>query len=131
MEPRVFRPGGTGERDGKIDEALRRSNVDAAQGTGAETPAPAASPWRVEEREVRGAPEAGGAFGVGPTEGAPAGRLERGRGEHGRHARPGGFDSGAIERLVVSKTAAPLLVEQFRASQPPCSGPGVSGSSRA
>lgn len=97
---------------GKIDEALRRSNVDAAQGTGAETPSPAASPWRVEEREVRGAPEAGRASEAGPAAGAPAGRLERG--ERGRHARPGGFDSGAIERLVVSKTAAPLLVEQFR-----------------
>jgi len=32
----------------------------------------------------------------------------------GEGARWGGFDAGAIERLVVSKTAAPLLVEQFR-----------------
>ena len=78
---------------GWIDEALRRSNVDAAQGTGAAAPAPAASPWLVEERKPAEAP-------------APV--------ERERPARHGGFDARAIERLVVSKTAGPLLVEQFR-----------------
>jgi capsular exopolysaccharide synthesis family protein len=78
---------------GHIDEALRRSNVDAAQGTGAEAPAPAASPWRIEERRDAEAP-------------VPA--------EVERPVRRGGFDPRAIERLVVSKTAGPLLVEQFR-----------------
>ena len=78
---------------GHIDEALRRSNVDAAQGTGAEAPAPAASPWRIEERRDAEAP-------------VPA--------EVERPVRRGGFDPRAIERLVVSKTAGALLVEQFR-----------------
>ena len=78
---------------GHVDEALRRSNVDAAQGTGAEAPAPAASPWRIEERRDAEAP-------------VPA--------EVERPVRRGGFDPRAIERLVVSKTAGALLVEQFR-----------------
>jgi capsular exopolysaccharide synthesis family protein len=96
---------------GRIDEALRRSNLDAAQGTGAETPAPAASPWRVEQHED--------GHGVGPDDpsasepvaGSPTGRPVPG--EDGP-VRWGGFDAGVIERLVVSKTAGPLLVENFR-----------------
>ena len=78
---------------GRIDEALRRSNLDVAQGTGAATPTPDPSPWRVEQREDTEAPVPG---------------------EDGRPARRGGFDAGAMERLVVSKTAGPLFVEQFR-----------------
>jgi capsular exopolysaccharide synthesis family protein len=74
---------------GRIDEALRRANLDAAEGTGAEAPAPAPSPWPVEPSVE---PEAADA--------EPAPEIE--------------FDAEAIERLVASKTAGPLLVEQFR-----------------
>ena len=36
---------------GRIDEALRRSNLDASQGTGAEAPSPAPAPWGFEQQE--------------------------------------------------------------------------------
>ena len=85
---------------GRIDEALRRANLDAVQGTGAEASAPVTSPWRVEQDEERAAV------------GVPAGLAVPEEG--GRPVQWGGFDPEAVERLVASKTAAPLLVEQFR-----------------
>ena len=76
---------------GRIDKALRRSNVDAGQGTGAETPAAALSPWAVEQQEEPDRPE---------PKRAPV--------------RWKGFDEAEAERLVVSTNAGPMLVEQFR-----------------
>jgi len=97
---------------GRIDEALRRANLDAAQGLGAEMPAPAASPWLVEEHEEHGgqAPEKSPASE--PAAERPAGRPEPA--EDGQPARSFEIDATAVERLVVSKSAGPLLVEQFR-----------------
>ncbi len=85
-------------------------------------PAPAPSPWQFEQQHEGGdAPvaavptarprpclrreppdraEAPAARAV-PEEDAPPARWDR-------------FDAGALERLVVSRTAAPMLVEQFR-----------------
>jgi len=97
---------------GRIDEALRRSNLDAAQGTGVEMPTPATSPWRVEQHEERDGPGPYDPAASEPVAGARADRPVPG--EDGRPARWGGFDADVIERLVVSKTAGPLLVEQFR-----------------
>jgi len=97
---------------GRFNEALRHSNRDAAQGTRAVTPAPATSPWRVERHEDRHGVGSEDPSASEPAAEAPIGRPEAG--EDGRPARWGGFDAGVIERLVVSKTAGPLLVEQFR-----------------
>jgi capsular exopolysaccharide synthesis family protein len=97
---------------GRIDEALRRANLDAVQGTGAETPAPASSPWPVEQYEDRNGPRPEGPAPSEPAAGVPAGRAVPGEG--GRPAQWSGFDPKAVERLVASKTAGPLLVEQFR-----------------
>jgi len=36
---------------GRIDQAMSRANLDAGLGTGAEMPAPAPSPWQVDQRE--------------------------------------------------------------------------------
>ena len=97
---------------GRIDEALRRSNVDTAQGTGAVAPAPAASPWRIEPQEDRDGPAPEDYSASEPAAEAPTSRPVPE--EDGGPARWGGFDAGAVERLVVSGTAGPLLVEQFR-----------------
>jgi capsular exopolysaccharide synthesis family protein len=97
---------------GHIDEALRRANLDAAQGTGSEAPAPAPSPWGVGEEEGRATPEP-----ERPAASEPAAVAANGSsvpGDDGRRARWAGFDAGAPDRLVVSKDAGPLLVEQFR-----------------
>ena len=83
---------------GRIDEALRRSNLDAGQGTGAETQAPGPAPWGFEQQED-------------PAEAEEARAVP---GANGRPTRWHGFDAGATERLVVSADASPLLVEQFR-----------------
>jgi len=96
---------------GRIDEALRRSNLDAAQGTGAETPTPATSPWRVEQHEDRDGPEPERSSASEPVAGAPADCPVPGE---RRPAGWGRLDASVLERLVVSKTVAPLLVEQFR-----------------
>jgi capsular exopolysaccharide synthesis family protein len=89
---------------GRIDQALSRSNLDAAQGTGAETPAVEPSPWGVEPEGGVQAPE----LEVPP----PAAPSEPGK--DGRTAPWTGFDASAADRLVASKTAGPLMVEQFR-----------------
>ena len=96
---------------GRIDEALRRSNLDVGRAAGAPTQVPGPPAWLFERDEGTDA----------PARARPAGRpvtetpVERpGPGEARRLAQSGGFDPGAIERLVVSKTAGPLLVEQFR-----------------
>lgn len=97
---------------GRIDEALRRSNLDASQGTGAESPAPAASPWAVDQREGADSPGPGRAPGVEGAQDTRADLPAQGRSE--RPARSIGFEAGESERLVVSANAGPLLVEQFR-----------------
>jgi len=101
---------------GRIDDALRRSNVDAARGTGAEAPAPAPSPWQVEEQDTRAAaPGAAGPAGTAApaAEGATRG-ARREPPKAGRFVVSGGIDARAAERLVASADASPLLVEQFR-----------------
>ena len=97
---------------GKIDEALRRANLDAADGTGAEKPAPAPSPWRVEaepervESSPRGRPR---------TKRRPESQFEiPERTGDGQAVKRGEFDPESAERLVASKAARPMLVEQFR-----------------
>jgi capsular exopolysaccharide synthesis family protein len=97
---------------GRIDKALRRSNLDAGQGTGAETPAAALSPWAVEQPEEPDGPEPERASAREPVDEAPADRFAPV--ESGSPARWKGFDAAEAERLVVSPSAAPLLVEQFR-----------------
>jgi protein-tyrosine kinase len=89
---------------GRVDEALRRSNLDAGQGTGAPTPAPEPSPWLFGQPEGGDTPESVKSA-TEPAGEAPADRpaLEEDR-----------FDPRAVERLVVSKTAGPLLLEPFR-----------------
>ena len=97
---------------GRIDEALRRANRDASQGTGAETPAPAAAPWGFEQQDE--------GDGRGPGKSLPGESPAEPRavrdtvGGNGRPTRWSGFDPGATERLVVSEGASSLLVEQFR-----------------
>jgi protein-tyrosine kinase len=97
---------------GRIDEALRRSNLDASEGTGAEAAAPASSPWVVEQHEETDGP--------GPEKHSASEPVADARTEpavpqgDGRPARWSGFDAGASERLVVSENASPVLVEQFR-----------------
>jgi capsular exopolysaccharide synthesis family protein len=97
---------------GRIDEALRRSNLDASQGTGAEAPSPAPAPWGFEPQE-----DGDGAGPLKPPAGGSASEELPGRGVAGGNGRPArwsGFDPGITERLVVSDSASPLLVEQFR-----------------
>ena len=97
---------------GRIDQALRRSNLDAGEGTGAETPVPAPSPWEVEQHEERDGPGAERPSAKGPAAQSPAAPpVPEGS---GRPAKWSGLDLGTTERLVVSKSAGPLLVEQFR-----------------
>jgi capsular exopolysaccharide synthesis family protein len=98
---------------GRIDEALRRSNVDVVRGTGAPTPAPDPSPWRFEPQDGGDASEpATVSAGEADTETEAPDRPVPG--EDRPLFRWDGFAKRAIERLVVSKTATPLLVEQFR-----------------
>jgi capsular exopolysaccharide synthesis family protein len=96
---------------GRIDEALRRSNVDVVRGTGAPSPAPDPSPWRFEPNEGGNASEPAVSSAGEPEAEA---RDRSVPGEEGSPARWGGFDERALERLVASSAAAPLLVEQFR-----------------
>lgn len=96
---------------GRIDEALRRSNLDVIRGTGASAPAPEPPPWRFEPQESGDTSEPEMSSAGEPVAEAP----DRPVPEEDRPPAPwGGFDERAIERLVVSKTAPPLLVEQFR-----------------
>ena len=96
---------------GRIDDALRLSNVDVGRGTGAPASTPTISPWRFEQRDEDDQRE--------PPEPAarPPGRVRIERTPPGASghvppwARPG---SEPLERLVVSASAPPLLVEQFR-----------------
>jgi capsular exopolysaccharide synthesis family protein len=97
---------------GRIDEAMSRANLDAGRGTGAEAPAPAPSPWLIDQRESGEVPEREGAAAIDPAAGVSVARAMLA--EDGRPARWGGFELDALERLVASKAAGPLLVEQFR-----------------
>ena len=93
----------------RIDEALRRANLDAGRGTGA---APAPSPWLFEHDEGRDGLES-----VTSSARERLAEVCTDRPAPGNDRRPtrwGGFDAAAIERLVVAGTAGPLLVEQFR-----------------
>lgn len=96
---------------GRIADALRRNDLDAGRTPGVPSSAPNLSPWLMEEE-----PEGGDGFehaeflpGTTMPGEAPASLLSA-------ETPPawGGFDTAAVERLVVSSTAEPLLVEQFR-----------------
>ena len=97
---------------GRIDKALGRSNVDAARGTGASTAAAGPSPWPFEQR--------GGGDGTEPAKsvvGEPVADARRDCSAPGEDQGPTpwvGLDALAIEPFVASRTAGPLLVEQFR-----------------
>jgi capsular exopolysaccharide synthesis family protein len=97
---------------GRIDEALRRSNLDAAQGTGAETTPPATSPWQVGQHDDGNGPgpedSAAGERATAEPADSPASGTDR------RPRRWDGFDADAVKRLVAAKNAEPLLVEQYR-----------------
>jgi len=95
---------------GRIDEALCRSNLDAGRDTGAPPPAP--SPWLFDHHEGRHAAESLTSPARERVAGVRTGRALPEAGEC--PTRWGGFDAAAIERLVVARTAGPLLVEQFR-----------------
>lgn len=97
---------------GRIDQAMSRANMDAGRGTGAEAPAPAPSPWQIEARDGG---EGAGTQAASTRESAgaaPAGRVFAPEG--GRATRWNGFAPEALERLVASKDAGALMVEQFR-----------------
>jgi protein-tyrosine kinase len=97
---------------GRIDEALRRSNLDAAQGTGAEAAAPATSPWQVGLNEDGDAPGPEAPFAgvqeITDPVGSPA------PAEEPRPASWAGVDDEAVKRLVIAKAADPLVIEQYR-----------------
>lgn len=97
---------------GRIDEAMNRAKLDAGQGTGAAAPTPAPSPWEVEPVEKRAKAVAVPAVPGGAARDALPERPASGKEVRTRPA--GRMDSAAAERLVVSPTAGPLLVEQFR-----------------
>jgi protein-tyrosine kinase len=91
---------------GRIDEALRRSNLDAARDTGAPPWAPGPSPWRF------GQPGHGNSGSVTPS--ASELEPEAGAGPDAGPACRRSSGASVSERLVISRTAGPLLVEQFR-----------------
>lgn len=95
---------------GRIDQAMNRANLDAGKGTGAEAPQPEPPPWQVDPADIGHGPAA--AFAEAPAPKVPAPRTRPG--ESGRSGGWSGFDPEALERLVVSTTASPQLVEQFR-----------------
>ena len=97
---------------GRIDQAMSRANMDAGRGTGAEASAPATSPWQVEEPDSADTQSAGPALGNAPADKSQGGHLLLA--DEGRQPRSVGFEPHANEKLVVSKSASPLLVEQFR-----------------
>jgi capsular exopolysaccharide synthesis family protein len=87
---------------------MSRANLDAGLGTGAAAPEPVPSPWQVDPRESDQTPEHEAA-----AAGAPSAHGELA--EAGRPSgRWSGFDRDALDRLVASKAAEPLLIEQFR-----------------
>jgi protein-tyrosine kinase len=97
---------------GRMDDALRRSDVDAARDTGAVAPVPAPSPWLFEQQDARDASMFSPPIASEPTAGArPDGSAA---GEGGLPAPWDRLDASVTERLVVASTAGPLLVEQFR-----------------
>ncbi len=102
---------------GRIDEAMNRAKLDAGQGTGAAASTPAPSPWEVEAPDSR---ERAVAVPAAPRRAAIDEVPEQpASGRRGRTLQAGAIPLGrsdfpAAERLVVSPTAGPLLVEQFR-----------------
>jgi capsular exopolysaccharide synthesis family protein len=94
---------------GWLDEALRRSDLDVGEATGVLTPAQPSSPWLLEQDDQDVA---------STTEAAPAAvPPAEGRTDPGKGAPPHQWDAippAILERLVVSNSAGPLLVEQFR-----------------
>ena len=98
---------------GRIDEALRRSNVDVGRAADVPAPAPAPSSWHLDDptdRDVH-APIAAVAFQpeppAAPGPDAPA-MPQRVNGE-----RWAGLDAGAHRTAGRVEGAEPLLVEQF------------------
>jgi capsular exopolysaccharide synthesis family protein len=97
---------------GRIDEAMNRANLDASRGTGAAAPAPGSSPWDVEPAEPREPPKPAA---PAPADATPARTPARAAASGGGAlATSGGADRSAAERLVVSPSAGPLQLEQFR-----------------
>jgi capsular exopolysaccharide synthesis family protein len=94
---------------GRLDDALRRANLDVSRDTGA--PAPAPSPWEFEPQKGAAAAEAAGSVPAEPPAEAARRSLPV---KAASPARRDGFNAGANPRLVLSKNAAPLHVEQFR-----------------
>src|SRR5512142_935880 len=95
---------------GRIDQALRLSNVDAVNGTGAAAAPADASPWALE------APV--GHEAEAPTTAGDSAAQARGGDEappeNHRVTSRVRVAARAVQRLVVAKEAPPLLVEQFR-----------------
>ncbi len=96
---------------GRIDDALRRSNVDVERGTGAAMPTPVLSPWRFEQHEGEERREPAAAPAPPPGQHRLIESFPAAAARVAPHAR---YDGAALERLVVSDAAPPLLVERFR-----------------
>jgi capsular exopolysaccharide synthesis family protein len=97
---------------GRIHEAMSRASLDAGRDTGAESPDPAPSPWQIDQHDGAAAQPGDESPGGEPAPAAPPGHTSASEG--GRPSRWAGFAPEALERLVASKTARPLFVEQFR-----------------
>jgi capsular exopolysaccharide synthesis family protein len=97
---------------GRIYDALRRSNLDAGRAAEAPVRATEPSPWLFDQHESGDGREPATRSASQDVAERPADRRVPGAAR--RPARRDGFDADAIERLVVSRTAGPLLIEQFR-----------------
>jgi capsular exopolysaccharide synthesis family protein len=100
---------------GRIDQALRRANVDVGKSAGAA--APPADPWKFEDKhsELPQPPASAEVQPVMPAvEGQQAPPAAPAHREGRRAVRRPGLNAALSERLVVAEKASPLLVEQFR-----------------
>lgn len=95
---------------GRIYEALRRSNVEVDPEMRAAAPA-TPSPWLFEEHELHDAAEPA-ASDVELLEAMPIVRAVPTKTQP--PAQRDEFDADATKRLVVSPTAGPMVIEQFR-----------------
>jgi len=94
---------------GRIDEAFRRSNVDAGAIAGAPQAVPQPSAWSSEAPPANATP-----VGVPTPPGHPPAASAFACGEApGGDVPWGGFDESVAERLVVSSSAPPRLLEEF------------------
>ena len=115
---------------GRIDEALRRSNLDAGQGTGAEAPAPAPRPGGSSSTKTPERPRARRALGArarGPARRraarVPQGTAGRRGGAGSTPARSNGSSCRRPRRRCSSSSSG--------ASRRPCTRPSASSPSRA